>query len=96
VSSDPGLATVSRRCLISGRVQGVWFRGSTRQKALALGLDGWARNLADGRVEVVANGRPRDVDTLCAWLHEGPALARVDQVACEPWTLPVAPGFETR
>jgi acylphosphatase len=96
VARPPDLETVSRRCLVSGRVQGVWFRGSTRQKALALGLDGWARNLADGRVEVVASGPAREVDALCAWLHEGPALARVDQVACEPWTLPVGPGFETR
>lgn len=96
VSNGPGPETVSRRCLVSGRVQGVWFRGSTRQKALALGLAGWARNLPDGRVEVVASGPARDVDTLCAWLHHGPTLARVDDVSCEPWPLPVRPGFETR
>jgi len=88
--------TVTRRCIVAGRVQGVWFRGSTRQKALALGLSGWAKNLPDGRVEVVMRGPDRDVETLCAWLHDGPALARVDGVICEPWALPVEPGFETR
>jgi acylphosphatase len=88
--------SVARRCLVSGRVQGVWFRQTTRQKALALGLSGHARNLPDGRVEVVAGGPEREVETLCAWLWEGPSLARVDEVACEPWTLPVPPGFATR
>jgi len=88
--------TVTRRCIVAGRVQGVWFRGSTRQKALALGLSGWAKNLPDGRVEVVMSGPARDVETLRAWLHDGPSLARVDGVICEPWTLPVGQGFETR
>lgn len=96
MSVAPGSERLTRRCIVSGRVQGVWFRGSTRQKALALGLAGWARNLPDGRVEVVASGPARDVETLCAWLWEGPTMARVDDVSCEPWTLPVGPGFETR
>jgi acylphosphatase len=87
---------VARRCIVSGRVQGVWFRGSTRQKALALGVSGWAKNLRDGRVEVVISGPERDVETLCGWLRDGPPLARVEDVTCEPWTMPVAEGFETR
>lgn len=87
---------VSRRCVVSGRVQGVWFRASTRDRALALGLDGWARNLPDGRVEVVAQGPEAGVDRLCAWLWEGPRMAQVDGVACEPWTAPVPTGFATR
>lgn len=65
---------------VSGKVQGVWFRHSTVQQAQALGLTGWVRNLPDGRVEAVAEG-PRDaLETWVAWCHQGPALARVDQV----------------
>ena len=88
--------TTARRCLVAGRVQGVWFRGTTRQKALALGLSGYARNLPDGRVEVVVSGPEAQVETLCAWLWDGPALARVEDVTCEPCNLPVPQGFETR
>lgn len=73
-------ATIARRCLISGRVQGVYFRASTRQEALALGLAGHARNLADGRVEVLAVGSPTAVEQLIRWLEAGPPAARVDAV----------------
>ena len=66
---------------ISGRVQGVWYRESTRQEAERLGLDGWVRNLADGRVEAVVEGEPGLVAQLLAWCHEGPRLARVSDVA---------------
>lgn len=88
--------TIARRCLVSGRVQGVWFRSSTRQKALALGLSGYARNLPDGRVEVVMSGPQEQVDALCAWLVAGPPLARVEDVRCEPYALAVPAGFGTR
>lgn len=65
---------------MSGRVQGVWFRQSTYDRARQLGVVGWVRNLADGRVEVVAEGtRPRLMD-LVAFCREGPATARVDDV----------------
>ncbi|GAB6196730.1 acylphosphatase [Lysobacter xanthus] len=70
----------SARFLVSGRVQGVAFRAATRHEALALGLRGHARNLPDGRVEVVAHGDPAAVEALAAWLAHGPSLARVEAV----------------
>ncbi len=68
------------RFLVSGKVQGVWFRASTRDVALGLGLRGYASNLADGRVEVLACGTPKSIEALAAWLQHGPPLARVDAV----------------
>jgi acylphosphatase len=69
------------RIAVHGRVQGVWYRGSTRSTAERLGVVGWAQNLADGSVEVLAQG-PRDaVDQLVAWCRNGPPGARVDRVA---------------
>jgi acylphosphatase len=81
--------TATARFLVSGRVQGVFYRASTREQALALGLAGIARNLADGRVEVIASGPVAAIDALERWLHEGPPAARVEQVRrepCEPWS----------
>lgn len=66
------------RFLIRGKVQGVWFRASTRDEAFALGLRGHARNLANGDVEVLAIGEPEAIDRLAAWLQVGPPMARVD------------------
>ena len=68
------------RFLVSGKVQGVWFRASTRDEALRLGLRGHARNLDDGRVEVLVAGDAVAIDALAAWLGHGPPLARVDQL----------------
>ena len=68
------------RFFVSGKVQGVWFRASTRDEALRLGLRGHARNLADGRVEVLAVGEAAAIDALAAWLGHGHWLARVDQI----------------
>lgn len=65
---------------IKGRVQGVFFRESTRHRASQLGVRGWVRNREDGDVEALAEG-PRDkVDELVAWCHKGPPAARVEQV----------------
>jgi acylphosphatase len=61
-------------------VQGVYFRHSTRAQAERLGLRGFARNLADGSVEVLAHGTPPSLEELRRWLQQGPALARVDAV----------------
>lgn len=72
-----------RRCFISGRVQGVFFRASTRDRALALGLTGYARNLPDGRVEVLACGSRDAIDALCDWLAIGPPAAQVREVQCQ-------------
>ncbi len=82
------------RFLIEGRVQGVFFRASTREQARRLGLAGIARNLADGRVEVIAAGEPDAIETLAGWLHHGPPQARVERVERLAWTGPVPPGFE--
>jgi len=68
------------RFIVSGRVQGVFFRASTRDQALALGLRGFARNLPDGRVEVLAAGDDIALDRLAAWLRQGPATAQVEDL----------------
>ena len=72
------------RFLVSGRVQGVFFRASTREQALALGLRGHAVNLADGRVEVLACGEAGAIETLAGWLRQGPPNARVEGVERSP------------
>jgi acylphosphatase len=74
---------VARRCLVDGRVQGVFFRASTRSRADALGVSGHAHNLPDGRVEVLACGPPDAVEALCNWLWQGPPAAEVTAVAVE-------------
>ena len=65
---------------IEGRVQGVWFRESTRREAQLLGLTGYAKNMADGSVQVLACGEPGTLDRLTEWLRQGPPLARVDRL----------------
>jgi acylphosphatase len=72
-----------KRAWISGRVQGVAFRAATRAQAEALGLRGHARNLPDGRVEVLACGDEHALETLLRWLQIGPPAARVDSVRVE-------------
>lgn len=84
---------ITKRCLVSGRVQGVFFRASTRNEAESLGVHGWASNLSDGRVEVVAHGSEAAVTALCDWLREGPPAARVDDVSCEETDTRVESGF---
>ncbi|WNL47317.1 acylphosphatase [Dyella sp. BiH032] len=76
---------------VSGRVQGVFYRASTREQARALGLTGYARNLPDGAVEVLACGEAEAIAVLERWLWEGPAAARVDHVARDEWS-GAAPG----
>ena len=71
-----------RKFRVEGRVQGVWFRESTRQQAERLGLTGYAVNCPDGSVEVLACGADNALDALAAWLREGPPLARVLAVTC--------------
>lgn len=68
------------RFLISGKVQGVWFRASTREQAQRLELRGHARNLDDGRVDVLAVGDVEAIEALARWLAHGPPDARVDAV----------------
>lgn len=84
------------RCIVSGRVQGVWFRETTRSRAQELGIAGSAVNLPDGTVEVVACGEEAALDELRNCLWTGSPMSRVDQVSCEciPEQTP-APGFRT-
>lgn len=76
-------AWVARRCLVAGRVQGVFYRASTRRRAVELGVTGHARNLPDGRVEVLACGELGAVNALCEWLWTGSPAAQVDSVQVE-------------
>ena len=69
-----------REWRVSGRVQGVWFRGATRQQALQLGLSCVARNLHDGSVQVIAEGSDDALRLLAQWLKQGPDRARVDAI----------------
>jgi acylphosphatase len=73
------------RMLISGRVQGVFFRRAAADEACGLGLKGWARNRPDGTVEIVAEGRRRNLKMFAAWAHSGPPLAHVTEVV-EEWS----------
>lgn len=73
-------ASIARRCYVSGRVQGVFYRASARERAAELGLECEAINLPDGRVEVRVRGEPAAVQALIDWLHVGPAAARVTSV----------------
>ena len=81
---------------IKGRVQGVFFRASTREQALARNLTGWVRNLPDGDVETMVCGQPADLQAFEAWLWKGPELARVDSVQAEKTEYEDFPGFTVR
>ncbi len=65
---------------VTGRVQGVWFRGSCAEEAARAGVRGWVRNLPDGRVEAVFEGAPAAVDAMVRWCGQGPPGARVFRV----------------
>ncbi|HET8628599.1 MAG TPA: acylphosphatase [Thermomicrobiales bacterium] len=78
---------VRARALIAGRVQGVYFRDSTRKRAELAGVTGWVRNRPDGRVEALFEGEEEAVRGLIAWCHTGPPHARVADVAVE-WEQP--------
>ncbi|MGV6825914.1 MAG: acylphosphatase [bacterium] len=83
------------RCVVRGRVQGVWFRGSTQQQAQRLGINGSAINLRDGSVEVFACGSEENLLELRRWLASGPELARVDSLDCEETASDATEGFVT-
>ncbi len=89
-------STVALRLLISGRVQGVAFRVSLREQAIARGLSGWTRNRFDGTVEAVVCGARADVDALARWACSGPTGARVDRVEREACAEPSCAGFAIR
>ncbi len=83
------------RFIVRGRVQGVFFRASTREKALRLGIAGHARNLDDGGVEVVACGSNESLDELQRWLQRGPPSARVESLTREALPDQIVKGFTT-
>ena len=85
----------ARRFTVHGRVQGVFFRDSTRREAQRLGISGHAINLPDGTVEVLAAGPMEALAELERWLHEGPPMSRVTRVDAVPSDGDVPQGFRT-
>jgi acylphosphatase len=87
---------VRRHVWVRGRVQGVWYRGSCAEQAGALGVAGWAHNLPDGRVEIVAEGGRDAVDKLVDWCRHGPPSARVTGVEVQVEEPEGLAGFDVR
>jgi acylphosphatase len=87
--------TVRKRIVVTGRVQGVFFRDSARQEASRLGISGSARNLSDGTVEVIAEGDSGAVDQLIEWCRSGPSHADVTDVDVMEEEPQGASGFST-
>jgi acylphosphatase len=84
------------RVVIRGRVQGVFFRAETRDRARSLGLRGWVRNAPDGTVEAVFEGERERIESILVWCRRGPALADVDDVEVH-WESPEGEvGFAAR
>jgi len=81
---------------VSGRVQGVFFRATTEQTAAEHGVDGWVRNLDDGRVEAVFEGDPDDVESMIEFCHEGSDVASVSEVEVTEEEPAGLDGFEIR
>jgi acylphosphatase len=90
------MTTKTVRALISGKVQGVWYRAWTEKTAIAHGLDGWVRNLPDGRVEALFSGEAAPVEAMLADCRDGPPLARVSGIETTEADPPAAPGFTVR
>ena len=91
----PGYGLTSVRVIVSGRVQGVWYRAWTQEQAVSRGLSGWVRNRTDGIVEAVFSGPDEAVASMLTAARTGPRLARVDDITTEPCDPPVD-GFITR
>jgi len=100
MTAEPASASrICKRALVAGRVQGVFYRASTVSRARELGVDGFARNLPDGCVEVVACGPIEAVDALARWLWKGSAASRVTAVQVETLDgepFPAGTGFSAR
>ena len=82
--------------IVSGRVQGVFFRAGARQQARALGITGWVSNLANGRVEGIACGDEVALRDFLGWLSQGPPHAAVDEVETEERSKEIFPDFDIR
>jgi acylphosphatase len=87
---------VRAHVLVSGRVQGVYYRATTRETARERGIDGWVRNLDDGRVEAVFEGDREAVDEMVAWCHSGSPRAEVEDVEVTYGDPEGIEGFEIR
>ena len=74
---------VQVRLIVSGKVQGVFYRASCQDVAVKYGLNGWVGNLSDGKVEVLAQGKKEDIEKLIEWCKKGPPSARVIDVSIE-------------
>ena len=90
------MSVVRCRAVVSGRVQGVFFRDTCERVASGLGVRGWVRNRPDGSVEVVAEGERAAVDRLLAWCGDGPPRARVDRVDVTDEPVAGERGFRVR
>ena len=86
-------APICRRVVVRGRVQGVFFRGATREEARRAGVRGWVRTREDGAVEAVFEGAPDAVERLVAFCRRGPPAARVEAVEVAPAEPPGEDGF---
>jgi len=84
------------RAVVRGRVQGVWYRAHTEKRARELGVVGYVRNLPDGSVEIVAEGRPSLVDSLLEWTWEGSPHCNVTAVEVEEQAVVPFTSFDTR
>lgn len=96
MSAAPPAARCRRRIRVYGRVQGVFFRGSTADEARRAGVDGWVRNLRDGSVEAVFEGAPLSVAALVSFCRRGPRGARVERVEEREEAPEHLAGFEVR
>lgn len=77
------MAMVCMHSYVSGKVQGVWFRDTTKKKAIEMGLTGWVKNLSDGRVEVIACGDEHTINEFQSWLWQGSEHSKVTDVQSE-------------
>lgn len=84
---------LSFRCTVSGHVQGVFYRASARHEAEQRGISGYAKNLSNGSVEVLACGEKSALDEFCLWLSKGPVQAQVVNVSCESVDVEAPVGF---
>ena len=92
----PGADSIRRRVVVHGRVQGVFFRDSTRDRARSRGVAGWVRNRQDGAVEAVFEGSSGEVESMVSFCRSGPSSADVDDVEVSEEEPEGLSGFEVR
>lgn len=87
---------ICKHAVVTGKVQGVFYRQNTQNKAQSLGVTGWVRNLPNGTVECVLCGEEEDVNALCDWLWLGPDVAQVTDVKIKDHALEAFSEFSIR